>query len=124
MGGEANQVQWRGVRPVEGISGIWPARDAVRVHAREPNEAEGTVIVYTVPAEKKMYLSNLILSGYQSEAEDTRATVAVRNVGDVIQYYAAEVRLGAAGQLNVPCHFVPALELDAGWDVVLINEIL
>lgn len=121
---EADQMLFRGVQPVLGIEGIWPSRDAVRVHAQKPNEVEGTVIVYTVPADKKMYLSNLILSGYQSEAQETRAKVSVRNGADEIQYCVAEVRFGAAGQLNVPCHFVPALELNTGWDVVLINEFL
>lgn len=124
MTGETNEVTWRGVRPVAGIDGVWPGRDAVRVHANAANEAEGTVVVYTVPAGKKMYLSNLVLSGFQSDEEKASARVTVRNDSDVEQYYAAELRFEEAGQLVVSCHFVPALEAEAGWDIVLTNEVL
>lgn len=124
MGGETDQVKWRGVRPIYGISGIWPGRDAVRVHAREINDAAGDVILYTVPAGKKLYLPNLILSSYQPDDKEARARVWVRNDSDVLQYYVAEIRFGTAGQFVVPCHFVPALELLAGWDLVLTNELI
>lgn len=122
MGGETDQVRWRGVQPVWGIAGIWPARNSVRVHANKENEADGTEIVYTVPANKKLYLSNAILNSYQSAEKEARAYIAVRNDSDVLQYYVTENRFGAAGQLVVSSHFVPALEAEAGWDVVLTNE--
>lgn len=122
MGGEVNQVLWRGVQPVNGIAGIWPAVDAARVHANKENNADGTEIVYTVPAGKKFYLSNAILNTYQAAVQEKRAILAVRDDEDVIQYYVLINRFGAAGQLVVSDHFVPALEAEAGWDVVLINE--
>lgn len=122
MGGENNRVRWRGVQPIAGIAGIWPAEKAVRVHANKENEADGTQIVYTVPDGKKLYLSNAILNSYQAAAQEKRAFIAVRNAGDVLQYYILQNRFGAAGQLVVSDHFVPALEADAGWDVVLTNE--
>lgn len=124
MGGEHNRVKWRGVRQVTGVDGIWPAIGAVRVHVRQANDAEGTVIIYTVPAGRKLYLSTAILSAYLSSDQNERFFIAVRDESDVFQYCVLELRFGKAGQLNVPCHFVPALEAEAGWDVVLTNELL
>lgn len=122
MGAAYNELSWRGVSPIPGIDGIWPARNSTRVNERAVNEAAGDVIVYTVPAGRKMYLSNLNMSAFLPENKESRARVTVRNEGDVLQYVAAEIRYGAAGQVALPCSFYPALELLAGWDIVLTNE--
>lgn len=124
IGGETNLAQWRGVQPVWGIAGIWPARDAVRVHESKENDAEGIEIVYTVPANKKFFMSNAVLNSYLSAAQEERSYIGVRDDGDVMQYYVLELRFGVEGQLVVSDHFVPALEAEAGWDVVLVNVVI
>lgn len=124
MSGETDQVKWRGVQPAAGVDGVWPSIDATRARARGENENEGSVVVYTVPAGKKLYLSSVILNAYQPAANKARTQVVVNNAADVLQFYVAEIGFSVVGQISCPLIFVPALELAAGWKVVLTNEII
>lgn len=121
MGVTDNELNWRGVRPLTGISGIWPAPNSTRVNASEAISDTGLVIVYTVPANKKLFISTVNLVTRNKAVQDAGHTVIVRNDTDVEQYkivyhYHSTITGFASNHL-----FVIALEAAAGWDVVLTN---
>jgi len=122
MSGETNQVKWRGVQQVEGISGIWPARNAVRVAEQNVQIDIGTTIVYTVPAEKKLFISNAGISTTLASAVACRGYVAVRDGDDVTKYFVLFQQMYSVGQLTNFMGFVPALEAAAGWDVFVNTD--
>jgi len=122
MAGEPNEVVWRGVRPVSGIRGIWPARDSVRVSPQGSVFAVGVTIIYTVPAGKLLFISGVNLGTGLSADANVRAFVAVRNAADVFQYGLIYHRFVKAGQLNSFPFFSPALEASAGWDAYLNSD--
>lgn len=121
MPGETNEVNWRGVRPVSGIRGIWPARDAVRINAEGWIIVAGTAVVYTVPAGKILFIASAYLT--------TRFTVealegghsSVRNGADVHQYRLNRHDHFVPGQLVSSQNFSPALEAAADWDVIVTS---
>jgi len=117
MSGETDQVRWRGVRPVEGISGIWPALNATRVHGAHYIAGVGTQVVYTVPANKKLYIANALITLKMTAAADAGGKFSVRDDGDVHKYHLLYVLQNTAGYQNVAFNLVPAAEAEAGWDV-------
>ncbi|MFZ2149260.1 MAG: hypothetical protein WAV28_18775 [Sedimentisphaerales bacterium] len=117
MSGEANQVLWRGVRPISGIRGIWPDIDAVRVHASKFVSGVGVNIVYTVPAGKKLFISNALQSSLLTIDIQAFASLQVRNAADVQQYFISCHYFIVTGAYNTTFNFSLALEADAGWDV-------
>ena len=122
MSGETNQVLWRGVRPVAGIQGIWPAIGAVRVHASNMQTDAGTTIVYTVPAGKKLFIPNAEFSSRLAAGGANYSRGFVRDAADVQKYYICYQHFFMEGQLDTSFHFVPALEAAAGYDVcVFVN---
>lgn len=122
MGGENNQVVWRGVQPVEGISGIWPSRNAVRVNERGLQSGSGNTIVYTVPANKKLYIGNHALHSRLAADASAYARLFVRDDADDFEYMIAYQLFDKAGQLECHQHYHVALEAEAGWDVVVGTE--
>ena len=119
MSGETNQVRWRGVRPVAGIGGVWPAIGAVRVQEHDTQSGAGTKVVYTVPGNKKFFLSSAILASRLTVGAEVRANALVRDAGDAIKYYLGAHVYTQPGQMTTHSNFFPALELPAGWDVCL-----
>jgi len=115
MGGETDEVRWRGIRPVEGISGVWPARDATRVNVEAYEAAGGVQTVYTVPAGKKAYITSVHLASRQSGTAENRTVVQLFNDLDVAQYIFASHYFDVAGQLSTCNNYFPALEALAGW---------
>ncbi len=122
MPGETNQVLWRGVQPVAGIRGIWPAIGATRVTATKSVWGVLTDIVYTVPAGKILFVSSGALASSMSTADAHWTGLGVRNVGDVIQYYLIRHHFGTIGHLSGLNPYVPAVEVAAGWDVFAISN--
>ena len=122
MGVTDNQLTWRGVTQISGVRGVWPAANAARVNEDAYLVGAGTVIIYTVPASKKLFIASCSISASQSAAAITRATVHVRNVGDVIQYNIFHHVFYTSGQQVAALSFMPALEAVAGWDVCLYNS--
>jgi len=122
MSGEANEVLWRGVRPVSGIRGVWPARDAVRVNERDEQVGAGTTILYTVPANKILFFRTAILTCFVNPAAVCAGYIGVRNDLDVNQYHIGIQRFVVAGQLQGGFNFCPALEAAADWDVFIFSS--
>lgn len=117
MGGEADQVLWRGVRPVQGISGIWPARNAVRVYASEYLTGALIKTVYEVPADKKLFISSCWLSTRNAAAASYYALLTVYNtvpasIAELISHYYDSI-----GQQVTALSFFPAIEAAAGFKV-------
>lgn len=119
MGGEPNQVLWRGVQPVSGIQGIWPAIDSVRVNKTASRTDSGTELIYTVPSGKILFISTAALTSRYTGAAGVAASIWVRNDSDVKQYMLPNHYYQAAGQLFGSTPFCPALEALADWDVVV-----
>ncbi len=120
MHGEENEVKWRGVRPINGIRGVWPARNAVRVHVDGVLSGIGTAIVYTVPVGKIFFMSNMAFTTRNSAASVTDPHITVRDDSDVQQYvllmqYEQVIAASISAQ-----SFMPAIEVLAGWDVCII----
>jgi len=119
MSGEANQVAWRGVQPVAGIRGIWPAIDSVRVNKDGYAAAGATTVIYTVPVGKIFFLASALLTSKFSGAISTYAWLMARTPGDadflniVTQYYYVD------GQATNVIQHSPALEFAAGYDFVV-----
>ncbi len=122
MVGEADQVRWRGVRPVQGISGIWPSRNAERVNKEKEVIGSATQTIYTVPATKKFYLSSLTLNSALSADATARNTVYVVTDGHVLAYYVDRQVYFVAGHLASFETFIPALEMPAGYYVVVSGD--
>lgn len=122
MGGEIDQVRWRGVRPVEGISGIWPARNAVRVNKSVFRAGAASAIIYTVPAGKKCFITSLQQGSRMVSANSSYVDVIVRNEVDAEQYQISYMTFIVIGQQNLSRNFSPAIELDTGWDIILRNS--
>lgn len=117
MSGEANEVNWRGVQPVSGIRGVWPARNSVRVNESCEVNAAGEVITYTVPAGKILFISTAQMSTRLSADGSYWSHMSVRNVLDVHQYSIFNLVYDIKGQQFGFGTFLPALEVEAGWDV-------
>lgn len=121
MAGETDQARWRGVQPVEGISGVWPARDAVRVHAAAGLVGLGVIIVYTVPSGKKLFLPFASLHGHLANAATTATRLGVRDSVDAFRYWIFYGYLRIVTQINVFSAFTPALEVEEDEDVYVEN---
>jgi len=119
MSGEADQVKWRGVRPIDGIRGIWPEQNATRINKSEDQTGIGTTIIYTVPAGQKLYISTAGLCSTQTVNEMGCGILEVRNEADVLQYYLVGHYYDFAGQFTNFVNHFPACEAQAGWDVTV-----
>lgn len=122
MGGEADQVRWRGVRPVEGIRGIWPARNAERFFANAARSISGISIVYTVPAAKTLFVSSLICASRLAVSANVHCYIyiadAVPNVicRAIFHYYSVQ------GQQTTAQRYVPAIEVPTGGTLRIYNS--
>ena len=117
MPGEPNEVNWRGVRPVSGIRGVWPARNSVRVYEEGYQSSRGTAIVYTVPANKKLFISGHLLSSLEETGAFATMRMGVRNSDDALMYWMQYQYYDIPGQQTTPMAHQPALEAEAGYDV-------
>jgi len=138
-----DQVKWRGVfqdtpanlkatvtpdgvtaQPVKqatGVRGIWPAADATRINTHNDQTGVGDNIVYTVPASKKFFLSNVRLSSKLSADSDNGVYLYARDGDDVFQYHIVNHLYFTVGHQSTHSSFIPALEVDAGWDLYLVG---
>lgn len=123
MGGEKNEVLWRGVRPVNGISGVWPARNATRVNEWKVKEGDGLDILYTVAAGKKLFVASAWFATRLSADADARCSMFVRDVADDDAFVIVDHYYDIAGQQVCCPNYIPALEVAAGYDVCLYNNV-
>jgi len=119
MSGEADQVKWRGVRPIEGIRGIWPDQNATRINKSEALVGAGSQIIYTVPAGKKLFVSTAALCTVLGINVLSGGWLEARDAADVRQYFMMSHALNIAGHMADFVSYLPALELEDGWDVAL-----
>lgn len=119
MAGENNQVKWRGVQPVSGIRGIWPAIDALRINKAAYRTSIGTTVIYTAPAGKLVFLSNVCLTSRHTASGSAYPNIEIRNAAGVRQIEIITHYYTLAGQMTTVHPYMPALEMEAGWDVVL-----
>lgn len=117
MGGEADEVKWRGVRPVEGIRGVWPERNAAWVYGEKYQAGLGIGIVYTVPAGKILFISSAFLTSRKSTDSSKGGSLAIRGVGDVRLSYLFNHLYDLAGQQTSSLSYPVAIQAATGWDV-------
>ncbi len=122
MSGEHNQVKWRGVRPVEGIRGVWPSRNAVRVNKEAEQAGEGNTIIYTVPASKIFFMTTAGMAAYNSAGGGKIAGVGVRNVADEHQIYVCYHYFAAQAEHSHQHKYFPAIEVIEGYDVYVVTD--
>lgn len=121
MGGEPDQVRWRGVRPVEGISGIWPSRNAVRVAESAGSTGLTVANVYTVPANKNLFISQAFLTSRLSADANSYSILYVVDELNADVYTICVHQYSIAGQQSTQQGFIPALEAGADYEVRLYN---
>lgn len=89
----------------------------------------GTVVLHTVTTGKTFYLTYANLCLYARDVITT-GKLAVRNVGNTIQYYLCQLQtrggiIDAGGRSSqsvaMPIVINPALSIPAGWDIALIG---
>ena len=119
MSGETDQVKWRGVRPIYGIRGIWPAIDALRVNTEQSVLSGNLKILYTPAAGKILFLSSAALISQKKNVSTMDSKIRVRDGSDVNQFFVAQHRFEEPGQQETFYTFVPALEIEAAWDVIV-----
>lgn len=117
MGGEADQVRWRGIRPVEGIRGVWPARNSVRIAEEAAQVGAGATIIYTVPTGKIFFLTSGGMAAFNSAGGGNTAGVGVRDGDDSHQYSVCFHYFSAQNEVSDSHQFFPALEVPADYDV-------
>lgn len=120
MTGETDKVLWRGVRPVLGIDGVWPERNSVRVYASEVQAEAGTVKLYTVPANKKLFIASAFLGSRLSADGAAWASLKVFDSGDNELFWIYCHLFDKAGQMATSQTFTPAQEASVG-DYVLLT---
>ena len=117
-----NEINWRAVFQPSSVRGIWPAPDSERVAASEFQNGIGLKIVYTVPANKLLFIATAILVTLSQGAADVTAVFRVRDDLDVEKYRLIYQYYTNPGSVTAPVKFMPALEAAAGWDVYIENE--
>lgn len=122
MGGETDQVRWRGIRPVNGIRGIWPAIDSVRVNVADDKTGTGVSILYTVPANKILFIASGFLTSRLAVDRTARSAMFIRDDNDVDKFPILYNIFDIAGQTTIPVQYKPALQIIQGWDVYLYNS--
>lgn len=122
MAGEPNQVLWRGVQPVSGIRGVWPAIDSERARGVEQALGASIATLYTVPAGKKLFIASSQLSSRESVAAASACFLDVANDSAVFQYYLDYHMYDIAGQLVTFRSYSPAEEALAGWVVRVYSD--
>jgi len=105
------------VHVYSGVKGVWPPEGSTRVNASEFQSGLGVTIIYTVPADKILYISSAQLTARLSADQDTFAMIGVRNIGDTRQYYVIMFFINLAGPIALAQRYSPALEVLAQWDV-------
>lgn len=122
MGVIDNELNWRGVRPVPGINGIWPAPDSIRLTLTGTQDGEGSSVIATVPANYKLYISSLFLASRNANAGANLGYIGVRDDEDAIQYLPVFHLYDLAGhQVSIP-NYAPALEALEGWDIYVYSS--
>jgi len=122
MPGEENQFKWRGVRPVSGIRGIWPAIDSVRVNKNVTRSTSGLSIIYNVPANKKLFIAAASLFTMNQIIQSTYSYMHVRNAAHTTEYMMMIHYHEIVHNFNTHFQFSPALEAEADWDVLIVNN--
>lgn len=122
MAGEPNQVRWRGVRPVEGIRGVWPARNSTRINEEAEQAGEGNSIIYTVPVGKIFFMSVSGIAAFNSAGGGNTAGVGVRNDSDVHQFFVCFHYFSAQSEESDAHGYFPAIEVPAGYDVYVVSS--
>jgi len=96
--------------------------NATRVNVGDIALGSASTTIYTVPANKLFFLTNVTLQSRESAAAAGEADVAVYNGSSVLQYYIQRQFYDVAGHRDLSQQFIPALELPAGWYVVVTNN--
>ncbi|KKL15112.1 hypothetical protein LCGC14_2508880 [marine sediment metagenome] len=122
MQGETDQTRWRGVRPIAGIRGVWPAIDSTRVNKQAIQTGSGNSIVYTVPSGKILFISGCGLSTSLSSSAGVVAYCATRDDGDTTVDYLMFHQMEIAGQIATFQRYSPAIELLADWDMFVLTN--
>lgn len=99
------------------VGGIWPITGANRIDKSDNQAGVGANIVYTVPANKILYISSASLATYETADATSNCRMGIRNDVDVLVSWLIYVYFTLAGQLVVPMNYSPAIEAAELYDV-------
>ncbi len=105
------------VQQVDRIQGIWPIQEAARVHASNFQAGVGITVIYTVPANKALYISSSSLAGYETANATSNCRMGIRTGGAAWRAWLVYIYFAVIGQMVVPMRYSPAIEAEAGWEV-------
>jgi len=94
---------------------VWPAIDAVRVEAWKSAVGVAIETIYTVPANKKLFIASCFISSRLSANAACYGQVIVTDSGAVVKVYPYIHEYEIAGQMATGMYYMPALEAEAGW---------
>ncbi len=110
------------VSQVSGVHGIWPASNSLR--RSKTGSALGVAIttIYTVPANKKLFISSSLLSSRLSADAATFCLLFVENAAGAPLFYLNWHYYDVAGHQTIPTQYSPALEAVAT-DIVKVQSL-
>lgn len=122
MSGENDRVKWRGIQPVDGIRGMWPARNATRVNESGYQAGVGTLIIYTVPANKLLFMTSMFLCSRITVVANTAIKGFIRDEGDVETFRFINHYFAGKDEQTSGMQYIPAVEAQAGYDICVSCE--
>lgn len=122
--GERNVARWFGVRPTDPPEtipvSVAPPTGLVHVSASGIQYQAGTVVIYTVPAGKTLFLSS-IQAGVGSTGNHVQTSARVRNATDAVQYYLFRTYGYGIMAFSIDRVYDPPKEIPAGWDIAFVG---
>lgn len=110
------------VQPVSqgaAIQGIWPAPGSVRIKQSHYVVGVARTVIYTVPGDKRLFISNSQLASGESADADSLIRLQVETGASEFRYYLQIQYYMIAGQQVSGEHHLPALEAAPTWQVVI-----
>ena len=109
------------VSQVSGVHGIWPASNSLRRSKTGSALGVATTTIYTVPADKKLFITSSLLASRLSADAATYCLLFVENAAGSPLFYLNWHYYDVAGHQTIPTQYSPALEAVAT-DIVKVQS--
>jgi hypothetical protein len=116
-----NQVLWRKAF-IGDLRGFYPKPEtATRIDKYATNAGNATVILYTVPANKLLFVSSAWLAARAAAGSSGVLYFGIRNAADVLVVYILTIILHVITQGQLANQYKPGIEVPAGYDVFTLS---